>query len=134
MWTIVPHRPATYSVLLDSLQAEKLSGEDESIMMLYHVTPRWNRSGIIERGVDPAKSHGKTPRSWWVSDARLFWAIAHIADYYNLHVNELDVWTTNDGNFRRLVRWPTVGVYYSPFVVFTILVRSASVYVQESHE
>jgi len=58
-------------------------------LALFHVTPRFNQPGIIATGVDPERSRGKRPLSWWVERERLEWAMMHVSAKYAISVGGL---------------------------------------------
>ena len=58
---------------------------------MFHATPYWNFDPILWRGIDPALSRGQLPVSWYVSEAKVEWAITHVAEKYRCLVKEVIV-------------------------------------------
>ncbi len=56
---------------------------------LFHVTPEFNLNSVLKSGIDPKRSRGKLEVSWWVNEARLTWAMAHVSARWSVPVNKL---------------------------------------------
>lgn len=64
------------------------NGGFESVRV-FHVSPGFNQGGIMTIGVDPERSRGKQLLSWWVTEERLQWALAHVSARYAVSVGGL---------------------------------------------
>lgn len=59
--------------------------------ILYHVTTRYRADLIAARGIDPERSKGKRKVSWYVDQAKVDWAIAHVSIRHNCPVANIVV-------------------------------------------
>jgi len=92
----------------------------------YHVSPHWNRNGILEVGIDPMKSRGKRKVSWFAGYDALAWVLAHTSMKYHLSVDELDVWDCDlPAFFVKQTRWKAV--YTCGMIVVPKLHRSPGI-------
>lgn len=80
---------------------------------LFHVSPARNHASILKSGVEPVMSKGKTQSSWWVSQGKLAWAIAHCSARHQLPVTELEVWLRDGDTAKGMKRSRWTGVYYT---------------------
>ena len=51
-------------------------------MQLYHTTPRKNLTTILQLGISPTMSKGKTPTVWLHTLSRTGWAYAHLSKHH----------------------------------------------------
>lgn len=70
--------------------------ENARFTVLYHVTLVYNAYEIELKGVDPKKSTGKWMASWWVTAAKIDWALAHVSAKKKVPTSELVI-------FRKIV-------------------------------
>ncbi len=66
-------------------------------MILYHVSPEATLGSIALRGVLPSCSQGKRKVSWWVSQERVAWAIAHVSARHHVPADEITAWMYDVG-------------------------------------
>lgn len=87
-----------------------------STVTLYHVSPSFNKASIEKEGVSPDYSRGRGKRCYWVTEAALMWAIAHISSRHDVPVNRLHVFVTSLP-FEALQRSGRYGVFYARGVI-----------------
>ena len=51
-------------------------------MQLYHTTPRKNLETILQLGISPTMSKGKSPTVWLHTLSRTGWAYAHLSKHH----------------------------------------------------
>lgn len=60
-------------------------------LVLFHVTPMENVHLIQQGGIDPRKSKGKMPVSWYVAKRHIEWAVVHCSVAHHVYPDELAV-------------------------------------------
>jgi len=96
-------------------------------MYLYHVSPSRNTPSIINEGIDPTYAQGKMKSSWYVSETKILWAIAHVSAKYNISVNDIDVFkiTPVPSDFKKRDRQ---GLFYTAFNYPILEIKEAKEY------
>lgn len=82
-------------------------------MAIYHVSPSRNHISIRQTGIDPWLCRTAFKASWYVTEDKLAWALAHCSVRYNLPVSALEVWFLPEADLQGKTRsrWP--GVFYT---------------------
>lgn len=92
--------------------------------VVFHVSPIANLDSIRLNGISPEFSKGNIKASWYVTEARLEWAVIHVAAKYDLRVSEIAVWAVFAPNERlslfpvRSLLYPKGGVAYCKAVMY----------------
>ena len=80
-------------------------------MLLYHVSPRRNRKGILARGLLTRKSKGKLQAVWLVAENMVEWAILHVHGRHKAAVERIDVFPV-EAAFLTATRSGRPGLFY----------------------
>lgn len=98
--------------------------------IVYHVTPSWNTSSILDAGIEPARSKGREKVSWYVQKDMLPWALAHCSNRWKISVNNFAVcecWIAPEALTK--TRWQ--GVYKARHTWKPAFVTSASNFLED---
>lgn len=86
--------------------------------VLFHVTTTYRATLIAARGVDPEKATGRLKSSWWVSPAKLAWAIGHVSVRHDVPATRIMVVAHAFDSEHQIINWMLPGIFRCPHTVY----------------